>query len=80
MAIVAALAGLGVFALTVYFGNKVSNRWLRYLVLIIGIFAGLAVTGGLARNVEESNLAGQILGGLIIAYFVLKSLFGEKKS
>jgi hypothetical protein len=29
MAFVAALAGLGVFALTVYFGNKVGNRWLK---------------------------------------------------
>ena len=79
MAIVAALAGLGVFALTVYFGNRIGNRWLRYLVMIVGIFAGLAAAGGLARSVEESSLAGQILGGLILAYFVVKALFGGNK-
>lgn len=47
--------------------------------MIIGIFAGLAAAGGIARSVEESNLAGQILGGLILAYFILKALFGDKK-
>ncbi len=79
MPIVAALIGFVVAGLTVIFGNRIGNRWLRYLALIVGIVCALGVMGLIAGDGEAGSLAGQIFAGLVVAFYVIKSIFFRKK-
>lgn len=74
MVIIAALIGFGVLWLTVHFGNKIANRWLRYAAMLGGIIIGLYLPGIIADSVGKAMLAGEILGGLILSYWAIKSI------
>jgi H+/Cl- antiporter ClcA len=84
-ALMAALVGVILMSITVHFGNKLENRWLRYLAAAAGLIGSIVVTSlvpglfGDASN-DTSALAGSYLVALIVAVVVLKSLFFRKKS
>jgi len=79
MAILAALVGFLIAVATVTFGNRIANRWLRYLALLAGICCALALMSVLTPNQEVASLAGEIFAGLIVVAYALKSIFFRKK-
>jgi len=79
MPILAALMGFIVAGATVILGNRIGNRWLRYLALIVGVVCALGVVGFIVPDSKSGELAGQIFAGLIVAFYVVKSLFFRKK-
>jgi len=79
MPIVAALIGFVLAGATLILGNRIGDRWLRYLALIAGIVCTLGVMGAIAGDGEAGALAGQIFAGMIVAFYVIKSMFFRKK-
>lgn len=45
IALISAVIGVSLLMLVVLFGNKLANRWLRYLAIIVGIFIAMAIAG-----------------------------------
>jgi len=85
LALVAALIGVILMSLTVYYGNKIVNKWLRYLAAITGILIAFLIMSyipslfGDNTNSTRSD-AGTYLGALIVVVVIIKSLFFKNKS
>ena len=85
LALVAAIVGVTLMSLTVHHGNKVENKWLRYLAAISGIIASLIVMSYVPElfgdnTIETSTQAGTYLGALIVAVVIIKSIFFRKRN
>ena len=84
LAFIAALVGVVLMSLTVHFGNKVENRWLRYLSAIIGLVASFLIMSIIPSlfgdtSTETAGQAGSYLVILIVAVVIIKSIFFRKK-
>ena len=84
LALIAAVIGVTLMSLTVYCGNRVENRWLRYLAAITGIFASLFIMSYVPSilgdtSTSTSTQAGTYLACLIVGVLIIKSIFFRKK-
>lgn len=84
-ALLAAIVGVILMSLTVYYGNKVQNKWLRYLSAITGIIISLLIMGYIPSLLGDDSTktgaqAGNYLGILIVIIVVIKSIFFRKKN
>lgn len=84
IALISAVIGMSILMLVVLFGNKLTNRWLRYLALIVGIFIAMAITGSVPTlfgdtDLSTSSTAGGYLFYLGISFAVIKSIFFKNK-
>lgn len=85
VALIAAIVGVVGMSLTVIYGNKIKNRWLRYISAVVGIILSIVVMSGIPLlssdgSAKTGAIAGQYLGVLIIAIVVIKSIFFRKKT
>lgn len=83
-ALIAALVGVTSMSFTVHFGNKITNRWLRYLAAAVGLLGSFiimsyvpAVFGDTTSS--TASLAGSYLGVLIVIAVIIKFIFFRKK-
>lgn len=84
IALVAALVGVILMSLTVHYGNKVKNKWLRYLAAISGILVSLIIMSYIPALFGDSStttgaIAGNYLGVLVVTVVIIKSIFFRKK-
>lgn len=84
IALIAATIGLVILIVVVILGNKIKNRWLRYLSVIVGIVIALIAAGNLPPllgdgEVSTSAKAGEYMLYLGIIVVILKSIFFKKK-
>lgn len=84
LAVIAAVVGVTLMSLTVYFGNKIRNRWLSYLAAIVGILISVVVMGCIPSifgdtSTSTSAQAGTYLGYLIVISVIIKFVFFRKK-
>ncbi len=85
LALISAIAGLLVLSLVVVLGNKIKNRWLRYLSIVVGIILALAVAGSLPsllgdNEIRTSAEAGEYMLYLAVMMVVIKSMFFKKST
>jgi len=83
-ALVAAFIGVILMSLTVYHGNKVPNKWFRYLAAISGIMISLIIMSYIPalfgdNTTKTGAQAGNYLGILIVTVVIIKSIFFRKK-
>jgi H+/Cl- antiporter ClcA len=83
-ALIAALIGLALFSITLLLGNKIQNKWLRYLSAIIGLVISLLIMSSMPSLLGDSStktasIAGTYFVYLIIGFAVLKIIFVRKK-
>jgi hypothetical protein len=85
IALISAVIGVSLLMHVVLYGNKLANRWLRYLAIIVGIFIALAITGSVPALFGDSDLstsskAGEYLFFLGILFVGIKSIFFKNKN
>jgi len=87
-AFIGAVIGLGLMAITVYIGNKINNRLLRWLAAAIGLVISVTVAAygseGLAallgdNHSDTAGKAGEYMIYLVIGFVIVKSLFFRKR-
>lgn len=87
-ALIGAVIGLGLLAITVTIGDKISNRLLRWLAAAVGLVISVAVAAygseGLASllgddHSDTAGKAGEYMMYLAIVFFIIKSLFFRKR-
>ena len=83
-ALIGAVIGLGLLAITVYVGNKINNRFLRWLAAAIGLVISVTVAAygseGLAALLGDSQSdtagkAGEYMMYLVIGFVLAKAIF-----
>jgi len=84
IALISALAGLFILIMVVIFGNKIKNRWLRYLAILIGVFAAMAVAGIIPSLLGDDNMStaadvGSYMVVLGIFYTIMHAIIASKK-
>ena len=84
IALVSAIIGLILLIATVFFGNKIQNRWLRYVAVIVGIVIAVGTVGNLppvfgVTDTTTSAKAGEYLLYLGIAAAIINALFFRRK-
>jgi predicted benzoate:H+ symporter BenE len=85
IALVAALVGLAVLYWVFVLANKISNRWARYLALIVGILVAIGVTGNVPmllgeRDVATISRAGQYMFAIGVLLAIVSTILRRKKS
>ena len=85
IALISAIIGLSILIVVVILGNKIKNRWLRYLSVVMGIVIALGVSGNILSlfgdgDVSTSAKVGEYLLYLGILAAIIKSVFFKKKS
>lgn len=84
LALVSAIIGLSILILAVVFGNKIKNRWLRYLSVIVGIVVAIVAAGNIPPLLGDSEVttsakAGEYMLYLGIIFVIVKSIFFKNK-
>jgi len=84
IALISALFTISCFALIVHLGNKIANRWLRYLFLIGGIVFSFVITSFIPpllgdNKLSTSGTSGEYLVYIGLTYIVINLLFFRKK-
>lgn len=82
--VISACAGLAIMVAVVVVGNKLKNRWLRYLSVAVGLILALVVTGSIpllfgVDDVKASAKAGEYMVYLGIVLVIIKSAFFKGK-
>ena len=85
LALIAAIIGVVLMSLTVIYGNRIKNRWLRYLSALVGLVLSVVVMGSTPAllgdsSLETSGKAGEYMVYLIVVVVVIKSIFFRKKA
>jgi uncharacterized membrane protein YkgB len=85
LALIAAIIGVTLMSLTVHYGNKIQNRWLRYLAATLGIIVSFVIMSFVPKlfgdnTIQTSNQSGVYLGVLIVTVTIIKSIFFRKKN
>ena len=80
IALVSAVIGLILLIATVFFGNKIQNRWLRYVAVIVGIVIAVSTVENLppffgVTDTTTGAKAGEYLLYLGIVTAIINSLF-----
>lgn len=83
LALISAIAGLLILSLVVVLGNKVKNRWLRYVSIVVGIVLALVVTGNVPALLGDAETytsakAGEYMLYLGVLVVIIKSMFFKK--
>lgn len=84
VAFLSAIIGVTCMSLTVIYGNRIKNKWLRYLSAIIGVSLSIVVMSSVPllfsdESIDTTAKAGEYLVILIIAILIIKSIFFRKK-
>jgi len=53
IALISALAGLFILIMIVIFGNKIKNRWLRCITILIGVFYTIETYNTFCENYKK---------------------------
>jgi len=80
VALISAALGVVLLWFAVIFGNRVKNKWLGYLIAIVGIVVALGLIGSFPTLLGDSSLAtstkaGEYFGMLIIGSVIIKYVF-----
>jgi predicted benzoate:H+ symporter BenE len=83
--LVAALVGLAVLYWVFVLANKISNRWARYLALIVGILVAISVAGNVPmllgeRDVATIRRAGEYVFAIGVLLAIVSTILRRKKS
>lgn len=84
IALISAIIGLTLLIVVVMLCNKVKNRWLRYLSIIVGIVVVFGVIGFIPQlfgdnKFSTSEKTGEYLLYLGVLLVIVKSIFFRKK-
>jgi len=85
IALLSAIIGLILLIATVFFGNKIQNRWLRYVAMIVGIVIAVGTVGSLPpvfgiTDTTTSAKAGEYLFYLGTVAAIINALFFRRKT
>ena len=87
-ALIGAVIGLGLLAVVVHLGNKINNRFLRWLAAAIGLVVSVTVAAygseGLAALLGDSHSdaagkAGEYMMYLVLGFVFVKAIFFRKR-
>jgi H+/Cl- antiporter ClcA len=85
IALIGAAVGLAILILTVFLGNKIKNRFMRYTSAAVGIIISIVVAGTIpgilgAHDTVTSSKAGEYMLYLAVVFFIIKALFFRKRT